>query len=94
MVKHIVLFTCKEGVNKEEVVEIAQNELETLVGKIPGLQWLEVNVCYQGGTDFALYSEFESREDLDVYATHPLHEEAKAKFFHFLDQRYCADYEY
>ena len=94
MVKHIVLFTLKEGVNQEEVVEIAQNTLESLVGKIPGLQWLEVNGCYQGGTDFALYSEFDSREDLDVYATHPLHEEAKTKFFHFIDQRYCADYEY
>jgi len=94
MVKHIVLYTLKEGVNKEEAVEIIQDALETLVGKIPGLLWMEINAAYQGGMDYALYSEFESREDLAVYATHPLHEEAKAKFFHFIDKRYCADYEY
>jgi len=44
--------------------------------------------------DYALYSEFESREALAAYATHPLHEEAKTKFFHLLDKRYAADYEY
>jgi hypothetical protein len=44
--------------------------------------------------DYALYSEFESREALAAYAVHPLHLEAKEKFHHFLDKRYAADYEY
>ena len=57
MVKHIVLYTFKEGVNKEEAVQIVA-------------------------------------EALAAYAVHPLHEEAKAKFFHLLDKRYAADYEY
>ena len=94
MVKHIVLYTFKEGVNKEEAVQIVADALEPLVGKIEGLNWMEINMAYQGGMDYALYSEFESREALAFYATHPLHEEAKAKFFHLLDKRYCADYEY
>ena len=90
MVKHIVLYTFKEGVNKEEAVQIVAEALEPLVGKIEGLNWLEICQAYQGGMDYALYSEFESREALAAYATHPLHEEAKAKFFHLLDNRYCA----
>ena len=94
MVKHIVLYTLKEDVNKEEAIAIVADALEPLVGKIPGLNWMEINMAYQGGMDYALYSEFESREALAAYATHPLHEEAKAKFFHLLDTRYCADYEY
>ena len=43
--------------------------------------------------DYALYSEFESAEDLKNYAQHPAHLEAKTHFWEFLDQRYCADYE-
>ena len=45
------------------------------------------------GMDYALYSEFESRQALEQYAEHPLHLEAKDKFFHFLDSRVAADYE-
>ena len=94
MVKHIVLYTLKEGVNKEEAVQIVADALEPLVGKIEGLSWMEINQAYQGGMDYALYSEFESREALAAYAVHPLHLAAKEKFHHLLDKRYCADYEY
>ena len=72
MVKHIVLYTLKEGVNKDDAVAVIASVLEPLVGKI---------------------SEFESREALDNYAKHPLHEEAKSHFFHLLDSRVAADYE-
>ena len=41
-----------------------------------------------------ILSKIESREALAAYAVHPLHLEAKEKFHHFLDKRYCADYEY
>ena len=94
MVKHIVLYTFKEGVNKEEAVQVVAEALEPLVGKIEGLNWLEICQAYQGGMDYALYSEFESREALAAYAVHPLHLEAKEKFFHLLDKRCAADYEY
>ena len=92
MVKHIVLYTFKEDVNKEEAVRIIASVLEPLVGKIPGLLHMEIRQAFQG-MDYALYSEFESREALTNYATHPLHLEAKEHFFHFLDSRVAADYE-
>ena len=92
MVKHIVLYTLKEDVNKAEAVEIIRSVLEPLVGKIPGLLHLEVRQAFQG-MDYALYSEFESREALEFYAGHPLHNEAKTHFAHFLSSRVAADYE-
>ena len=93
MVKHIVLYTLKEGVCKEEAVKLIASVLEPLVGKIPGLKHLEVRQAYQG-MDYALYSEFESREALTAYAVHPLHLEAKEHFWNLLDSRVAADYEF
>ncbi|MBR7121857.1 MAG: Dabb family protein [Oscillospiraceae bacterium] len=92
MVKHIVLYTFKEDVNKQEAIKIIDDALTPLVGKIPGLMHLEVKLAFNG-MDYALYSEFESRQALEAYAAHPLHLEAKDKFFHFLSNRVVADYE-
>ena len=92
MVKHIVLYTLKEGVDKEEAVKLIASVLEPLVGKIPGLMHLEVRRAFNG-MDYALYSEFESREALTDYASHPLHLEAKSHFHHLLNTRVAADYE-
>ena len=92
MVKHIVVYKLKEDVNKEEAVNIVASVLEPLVGKIPGLLKMEICRCFNG-MDYALYSEFESRELLESYAKHPLHLEAKTHFHHFIDTRVAADYE-
>ena len=93
MIKHIVIYTLKEDVNKTEAVEIIRSQLEPLVGVIPGLTHMEVRAAYQGGMDYALYSEFESKEALAAYKDHPAHLAAKSHFHHFLASRYCADYE-
>ena len=92
MVKHIVLYTFKEGVDKADAVKLIASCLEPLVGKIPGLLHMEIRQAFQG-LDYALYSEFESAEALKDYAQHPLHLEAKQHFFHLLDSRVAADYE-
>ena len=92
MVKHIVLYNLKDGVEKEPTIQMIASVLEPLVGKIPGLLHLEIRQAYSG-MDYALYSEFESRAALDAYAAHPLHQEAKSHFFHLLDTRVAADYE-
>ena len=92
MVKHIVLYTLKPGVQKEEAVKLIASCLEPLVGRIPGLRHLEIRQAYNG-MDYALYSEFESRQARSGYAVHQLHLAAKEKFFHLLDTRVAADYE-
>ena len=91
MVKHIVLYTLKEGVDKEESVKLIASVLEPLVGKVPGLRHMEIRRCFQG-MDYALYSEFDSPEDLRAYKDHPLHLEAKSHFFHLIETRVAADY--
>ena len=93
MVKHIVVYTLKEGTDKPTAVELIRSVLEPLVGVIPGLTKMEIRPCYQGGMDYALYSEFESKEALAAYADHPAHQAAKAHFWELLDSRVCADYE-
>lgn len=92
MVKHIVMYTLKENVEKGEAVRFIASKLEPLVGKIPGLLHMEVRQAYQG-MDYALYSEFESPKALAEYATHPLHLQAKAQFHHMIATRVSADYE-
>ena len=92
MVKHVVMYTLKDGVDKTRAVEKIRALLEPLVGQIPGLNHLEVRRAYQG-MDYALYSLFESREALENYAVHPLHLTAKAQFHDLLNSRCSADYE-
>ena len=93
MVKHIVAYTFSDGVDKSAAVKLIANLLEPLVGQIPGLQAMEIRPCFQGGMDYCLYSEFESRQALADYAEHPLHIAAKDQFFHLLASRVAADYE-
>ncbi len=90
MVRHLVLYTLKDGVDKDAAVAMIAGKLEPLVGKIPGLLKLEVRPAFQG-VDYALYSEFESRQALKDYASHPLHLAAKECFFHLLASRVSAD---
>ena len=92
MVKHIVLYTLKEGVDKDAAVALVASKLEPLVGRIPGLVKMEVRRCFNG-MDYALYSEFEKPEDVPAYRAHPLHQEAKTHFHHLLQTRVAADYE-
>ena len=92
MVKHIVMYTLKEDVQKDEAVAFIASVLEPLVGKIPGLTHLEVRRSYQG-MDYALYSELDSKEALAAYAVHPLHLAAKDQFSHMIATRVSADYE-
>jgi hypothetical protein len=93
MVKHIVAYTFKDGVDKDASVKLIGNLLEPLVGKIPGLKAMEIRPCFQGGMDYCLYSEFDNRQALIDYAEHPLHIAAKDQFFHLLNSRVAADYE-
>ena len=45
MVKHIVVYTLKENVDKDAAVKLMASKLEPLVGQIPGLLHREVRRC-------------------------------------------------
>ncbi|MFN3404070.1 MAG: Dabb family protein [Cytophagaceae bacterium] len=99
MVKHIVFWKLKEtahGKSRQENAVIIKKMLEDLSGKIPGLTKIEVGIDFSKEAEFsadvALYSEFESREALDGYQKHPLHEEVKHYIGEARSERRIVDY--
>jgi len=83
MVKHIVMWNLKEvagGKKKEENLKEMKKRLEALKHKIEEIQFFEVGMNYNesgDAFDIVLYSEFESREGLDIYQKHPEHIKAR-----------------
>ncbi len=94
MVKHIVVYTLREDCDKAAAIQEIAEALKPLVGRIPGLRYLEVCQTYQGNADYVLYSEFESPEALSNYQVHPDHVAAKGIVHKYVATRTAADYEY
>jgi hypothetical protein len=78
MVRHIVFWKLNGATlerRRAQALEI-KGALEALNGRVPGLIRLEVGIDFSStdeSADVALYSEFESRAALEVYARHPDH---------------------
>ena len=101
MVKHIILWTLNPELTENEkktVKEGIKSGLEGLVGKVPGL--IDVNVQIDGridssNADLMLDCTLENAEALKVYANHPEHlAVANTKVRPYTVQRSCLDYEY
>ncbi len=100
MVKHIVMFkltpfACEEA-KQEKMAEI-KRELETLKGVIPNVVELKVGLNSNPNEtwDVVLESEFNSWEDLQNYAVHPLHVAfGKNILGPVKADRSCVDYEF
>jgi len=97
MVRHIVFWNLKEnaeGADKVTNANIIKSKLEALVGQIDGLLKAEVNLNYNpNGFDLCLFSEFESKEALDGYQSHPKHLECKGFVHKVIAERVVADCE-
>lgn len=75
MIVHIVMFAFKEEKKTENIAK-AKSMLEALVEKIEPLLSMEVGIDFNGSEramDLSLISTFETKEGLDIYATHPAH---------------------
>lgn len=98
MIKHIVMFSIKDGVegrSKAESIAEAKRRVEAMNGKIPGLIKVEVGADYsatEASFDMVLYSEFESKEALEVYATHPEHTAVLPFLKSIFSERKLVDY--
>ena len=99
MVKHIILWTLNPELSEEEkqTVKVGIKEgLEGLVGKIPGLIDVKVQVDGRLGSstaDLMLDCTLENPEALKVYAQHPEHlAVANTKVRPFTVQRACLDF--
>ncbi len=98
MTKHIILWKLKEDFSAGELLEIKKGikeNLESLLGKIPGL--LEIKVENIGlsssNCDLMLYSVFENEEALKNYSSHPEHQRAANTYVRpFTEKRSCFDF--
>ena len=100
MVKHIILWTLNPELTADErkAVKAGIKEgLEGLVGKVPGLIDVKVQVdgrLASSTADLMLDCTLENAEALKVYAQHPEHlAVANTKVRPYTAQRACLDYE-
>ena len=100
MVKHIILWTLNPELSEEEKNTVKAGikaGLEGLVGKVPGLLEVKVNISGRlesSNADVMLDSTLESEETLKGYAKHPEHVAvANTKVRPYTVQRACLDFE-
>lgn len=98
MVKHIVLFRLKEEVPAAEKLAVMnrfKEAIEALPAKIAVIRKIEVGLNINPGESWhiALYSEFDTLDDVKFYATHPDHVAAGKIIAEAKDSRSCVDYE-
>jgi hypothetical protein len=99
MVKHIVVFKLKEGVPQEEknaLIAQFKKAIESLPAQIPVIRKIEVgfNINPKEDWHIALYSEFDSLEDVKTYAVHPGHVAAGKILAGIRETRACVDYQF
>lgn len=97
MVKHFVLFQLAsemEAGRKKNVMDAFKKGIEALPAKIPFIRKIEVglNANPEEQFDIALYSEFDTIDDVRAYAVHPAHLAVAALLKDCKQSRSCVDY--
>lgn len=76
MVKHMIIWKLKSGIDAAATKTAIKTELEGLVGKIDGLLSMKIEIdgfaCSAG--DLLMDSTFESLAALEAYQSHPAHQ--------------------
>jgi len=75
MIVHIVMIKFKEQ-NKATNMQRVKLELQNLKNLIDELKFMEVGINFddsQRAFDMSLYSKFDTKEDLNIYAVHKEH---------------------
>ncbi len=100
MVKHVIIWTLKDGYSFEEKEKIKaemKESLEALNGVIPGLLELKLYtnpLPSSKNAEILLDTTFENEDALKNYAVHPQHvEAANTRVRPFVEGRSCMDYE-
>jgi hypothetical protein len=98
MIRHIVMWRVRGDTPAER--EIASNlvkkKFEGLRGRIPGMRHLEVGLDYSRvdyACDAVLVSEFDSKEALEGYASHPEHLRVRSELGDLRTARFQVDYQ-
>ena len=98
MVKHIVMFKLKDTLSKEEKLVVMNDfkaAIEALPAQIDVIRKIFVgfNINEAEQWDICLESEFDSLDDVKLYAAHPTHVAAAGILKDAKQDRACADYE-
>lgn len=98
MIRHIVMWNLAGETTEKKQKNIRQVHecFMSLKGRIPGLLHIEVGIdssFVDYACDVVLYSEFESQEALDAYASHPEHLRVKTELGSMRTARHQVDYE-
>lgn len=101
MIKHLVFFKLSEeaeGNSKAENIQIIKERLEALKEVIPVIRKIEIFANHPQASsenyDIVLYSEFDSLEDVKIYAEHPEHVKVAAFIAKVRSGRAAIDYEF
>ncbi|WP_053826499.1 Dabb family protein [Lascolabacillus massiliensis] len=101
MVRHIVLFKLAdeaEGRSKAENALIIKERLEELKNTIPVIRKIEVKINLSEASadnhDVILESEFDTLEDVRIYAVHPEHIKVGEFIAKVRTSRAAIDYEF
>lgn len=76
MIRHIVFFKLQDS--SEANKQLVKDRIMSMQGKMDFVKHLEVGINFsteERAFDLALISDFETKEDLNTYATHPIHVE-------------------
>ena len=99
MVKHIVMWSVKDGANgmsKKQIVAEMSKKLLSLKPIIREIRSIEVGENFlesPAAYDVVLYTEFDSRDDLQTYQVHPDHVALKDFILSVTEKRAVVDYE-
>jgi len=99
MIKHLVLWKLKEtaeGKTRGENALELKAALENLKGRVMEIHALEVGINFNPAdtaSDVSLYSEFQTRDDLEKYQKHPEHLKVVELVKKVTQERRVSDYE-
>lgn len=96
MIKHIVSFKITDNAQKESNTLRLKDKLDNLKNKIPELLHLETGLNISkspAAFDLVLVTHFKTREDLDTYRVHPLHQELLSFLNEIKESVIVVDYE-
>ncbi|HEX8833276.1 MAG TPA: Dabb family protein [Abditibacteriaceae bacterium] len=95
MVEHLVWFKMKEDVAENDKQAMMQ-ALRDLSGKIDGIEHIACGEDFSGrsgGYQVGLVVRFSSREALDLYQPHPIHQAFVSGHKHLWDDAKALDFE-
>lgn len=98
MIRHIVMWKLRPNspAQRQADIERLREGFLGLRGRIPGLLRLEIGLdtsLVDYACDVVLYSEFESQEALQAYASHPAHLAVRDALVGIRIDRHQVDYE-